>query len=573
MAIKEKDMPGTNIAMKKTNLHSTNQMSMLGLRGKLLIGFGAITVLFLIAIGVTLNIVTATKNNATEVLSIELPMHDALFNLGAQISATQDSLRSMLLTRDDKYRTEFNYTWNYINETTTKINELSSQLANTNLNNKWSAVKSSLTQLHNEQIKLFNTNALPDSTNISGILKSTDVIINNIFNELDGHKNDVNIRSGGMYDIQYNQLHKGAEKIIHDMNVIQVTEYCLTLLAIIISSLIAIFTSRGILKNINVFRQHSSQVAAGDLTQHITLETRDELGQLGKDLNVMTDGLATITKQITGACQNMVTTLEEVKHAVNLQSTGATQQASSINEITSSLDEIEKSSSQTMQKAKALGDAAERTREKGQQGLEAVEQSVQGMKAVRDKVQVIAQTILDLSNQTQQVGEITAVVNALAQQSKMLALNASIEAAKAGEAGKGFAVVASEVKALAEQSEQSTTQVQKILESIRHAAEKAVMVTEEGTKGVDYGTSLVEQTGEIVRNLRDVIHETTIASQQIEAAVRQESIGIEQITAGMNEINQVTTTFVESTQQTNEAINHLSTITKGLKKHVDIYKI
>ncbi|HSW71264.1 MAG TPA: methyl-accepting chemotaxis protein, partial [Gammaproteobacteria bacterium] len=226
-----------------------------------------------------------------------------------------------------------------------------------------------------------------------------------------------------------------------------------------------------------------------------------------------------------------------------------------------------------IEKAKALGAAADRTREKGQRGLEAVEQSINGMKDVKDRVQTIAQTILDLSNKTQQVGEITAVVNGLAQQSKMLALNASIEAAKAGEAGKGFAVVASEVKTLAEQSEQSTTQVQKILEDIRHATEKAVMATEEGTKGVDYGTNLVEQTGDIVRSLSEVISETTTASQQIEAAVRQESIGIEQITAGMNEINQVTSEFVESVKQTTEAINNLSLISHNLKEQVDIYKI
>jgi methyl-accepting chemotaxis protein len=206
-------------------------------------------------------------------------------------------------------------------------------------------------------------------------------------------------------------------------------------------------------------------------------------------------------------------------------------------------------------------------------GLEAVEQSVLGMKSVREKVQMIAQTILDLSHQTQQVGEITAVVNNLAQQSKMLALNASIEAAKAGEAGKGFAVVAFEVKNLAEQSEQSTTQVQKILEDIRHATEKAVMVTEEGTKGVDYGTGLVEQTGGIIRNLNDVIHETTLASQQIEAAVRQESAGIEQITAGMNEINQVTSSFLDSIKQTTEAMSNLAAITKNLKSNVDVYKV
>jgi len=268
----------------------------------------------------------------------------------------------------------------------------------------------------------------------------------------------------------------------------------------------------------------------------------------------------------------MVSTLEEARHAANVQSTGAAEQAASINEITSSLGEIEKSSTQTIEKAKALGEVAELTRTKGQLGLDAVEQSITGMKNVREKVQTIAKTILELSNQIQQVGEITAAVNTIAQQSKMLALNASIEAAKAGEAGKGFAVVATEVKNLAEQSEHSTVQVQKILEDIRHATEKSVMATEEGIKGVDHGTNLVEETGKVVKNLTDVIHEASLASQQIEAAIRQEGIGIEQITSGMNEINKVTHSYVESVKQTTEAINSLVNNIDGLKKYIDTYK-
>ncbi len=328
-----------------------------------------------------------------------------------------------------------------------------------------------------------------------------------------------------------------------------------------------------ILRTAKLFSKHSSRVAKGDLSQYLEVEKESVMTQLGDDLNKMTSSLSTISKQITEACHNMVVTMDEVRRSIDVQSSGASEQASSINEITASIEEIEKSSTQTMDKAKNLGESAERTREKGQQGLAAVEQSIQGMKLVRDKVQIIAQTILDLSQQTQQVGEITTAVNTLAQQLKMLALNASIEAAKAGESGKGFAVVAAEVKNLAEQSEQSTVQVQKILEDIRHAAEKAVMVTEEGTKGVDHGTSLVEQTGDIVRDLSTVIHETSIASQQIEASIRQESVGIEQITAGMNEINEVTSSFVESTKQTTEAISNLTEVAKKLKENIDFYKI
>lgn len=323
------------------------------------------------------------------------------------------------------------------------------------------------------------------------------------------------------------------------------------------------------------FSQHSSSVASGDLRERIKLNGEDNemMAKLGNELNSMTDGLSTMTKQIMETSHNMVSTLEEVRRAVEVQSSGATEQAASINEITASLGEIEKSTSQTIDKARALGKAAKKTQEKGHLGLNSVEESVNGMKVVRDKVQLIAQTILDLSKQTQQVGEITGVVNNLAQQSKMLALNASIEAAKAGESGKGFAVVAAEVKNLAEQSEQSTTQVQKILEDIRHSTEKAVMVTEEGTKGVDHGMVLVEQAGEIIRNLNDVIYDATVASQQIEAAITQEGVGIEQITAGMNEINQVTTSLVQSVKQTTEAIGNLADISKKLKTSVDIYKV
>lgn len=263
-------------------------------------------------------------------------------------------------------------------------------------------------------------------------------------------------------------------------------------------------------------------------------------------------GIARISKRVMLASQAISNTLTEVKYASGMQSTGVSEQASSINEITVSLEEIDKSASQTMEKAKILGQIAEQTSQRGQIGLGAVEQSVKGMKTIRDKVETIANTILELSHQTQQVGEITAVVNTLALQSKMLALNASIEAAKAGEAGKGFAVVASEVKNLAEQSEQATTQVQKILEDIRHGTERAVLVTEEGTKGVDQGTDLVEQMGEIVHSLTEAINETMVASQQIEAAVRQESLGIEQITTGMNEINQVTLSFVNTVKQVSQ---------------------
>ncbi len=321
------------------------------------------------------------------------------------------------------------------------------------------------------------------------------------------------------------------------------------------------------------YRACVEKIAQGDLTQAVETEGNDDLSQLGGNLNNMTKGLARMASEIKEASNTMNATLAELQGAINSQSSGASEQATAVNQTTSTLEEIKATSNQTLEKAKMLGEMSERTRREGEQGSGAVQEAIAGMEAVRARVEGIAQTILALSEQTQQIGEITGVVTNLAQQSKMLALNASIEAAKAGEAGKGFAVVAAEVKELAEQSQQSTAQVQKILQDIRHATDRAVMATEEGSKGVDNGVLLVQRSGEVMHQLNEVIRETSLASQQIVAAVRQETVGIEQVAIAMNEINKVTSQFVTGTQQSKQVSSELGVVAARLRDSVGVYRI
>ena len=549
---------------------SNRMFSSLGLRGRLILGFTAISFILFLAVAITIDKIKNTKIITEDIVQTQLPIYDELIALHREIFLAQAAVRGWVLTHDPKLKTEFSQSWDNVESSAQRIDNLIKKWTITDDLKNWQDIKVLLFALKEAQTKTENAATIKEAT---AILSDENIpIANKILDLLDGPASASGQRTGGMFGRQDETFHDGSKIILDDMNSLEITEYVLLIIGIFISILITIYTVNSILSPIIRFREYTNKIAAGDLTERLPINSHDEMGQLGEDLNLMADSLASITKQITAASHSMITTLDEVRHAVATQSSGAVEQAASVNEITASLEEIEKSATQTMGKAKTLGHAAEHTRKKGQQGLDAVEQSINGMTNVREKVQLIAATILELSNKTQQVGEITAVVNNLAQQSKMLALNASIEAAKAGEAGKGFAVVAAEVKNLAEQSEQSTAQVQKILEDIRHATEKAVMATEEGTKGVDQGTTLVEQTGEIVRNLTEVIHETTVASQQIEAAVSQESVGIKQITAGMNEINQVTATFVESVQQTTEAIEHLTSIANNLKLQIDVYK-
>jgi methyl-accepting chemotaxis protein len=325
-------------------------------------------------------------------------------------------------------------------------------------------------------------------------------------------------------------------------------------------------------EQVEVLLAHIEKVASGDLSETVDIQGSDDLMKLASHLNAMTLSLANVASETRGVAEQLNTTVAEVSATANSQAASATQQAAAISQTTTTLEEIKQTTTQTLEKAQALGSAAERTRQESSQGQAVVQQVITSMGSIRDKVNDIAQAILSLSEQTHQIGEITDVVTDLAQQSKMLALNASIEAAKAGEAGKGFAVVADEVKELAEQSQQSTAQVQKILQDIRHATDRAVMTTEEGTRGVDEGMSLVERTGEVMQALGGVIHDSVMASQQIVAAVRQEVTGVDQVNSAMSEINKVTQSFVASSQQTQSASEDLKQLAEQMQDSINIYK-
>lgn len=315
------------------------------------------------------------------------------------------------------------------------------------------------------------------------------------------------------------------------------------------------------------------EVAHGNLRQRVNAGGHDELSLIGQNLNTMTESLASMAGEVSQASNEIFGTLNQLQVAVNAQSAGASQQAAAVNQTTVTLEEIMATSTQTLVKAQQLGESADRTRREADLGLQTVKQTIGGMEDIRNQVENIAKTILALSEQTQQIGDITSVVTNLAQQSKMLAFNASIEAAKAGDAGRGFAVVAAEVKDLAEQSQQSTAQVQRILLDIRRAADRAVMATEDGCKGVDQGVNLVQKSGEVMRQLSAVVQDSAMASQQIVAAVRQEVAGIKQVTTSMNEINRVTAQFVAGTEEVKVASTRLGDVAGKLRDSVSVYKL
>ncbi len=323
-------------------------------------------------------------------------------------------------------------------------------------------------------------------------------------------------------------------------------------------------------------KQYSSfikRVAAGDLTHVLEVEGDDDLAELGQHLDEMTRSLSSIASNIVRVSHDISVSMEQLNKTASAQASSAVEQATAVTEIGSIVEEITQISQQTLEKATALGESSERTFKEGERGKKVIGEVLESMKALQDKMKQIADTILGLSDKTQQVGVITEAVSDIAKQSKMLALNASIEAAKAGESGKGFAVVADEVKDLAERSQTATENVQGILQAIRKTAERAVMVTEDGTKSVDANLEQAKTAGNIMNSLGEVIQETSMASQQIVSAVREESVGIEQVVTSIREIDKVTTQFSDATEETKQAIVALNQVAESLKESADKYKV
>jgi methyl-accepting chemotaxis protein len=164
-------------------------------------------------------------------------------------------------------------------------------------------------------------------------------------------------------------------------------------------------------------------------------------------------------------------------------------------------------------------------------------------------------------------------VNDLANQSNLLALNAAIEAARAGEQGKSFAVVAQNVRSLAERSKAATVEVQSILSEIQHATNNAVLVTEEGNKGVEVGSKLTSQTGQVIRRIAQEVESGAQANVQIAAAAHQQTAGMEQVGQAMLNIQQATTQALASTRQAERAAQDLNTLAQSLQQAVAAYRL
>jgi len=318
----------------------------------------------------------------------------------------------------------------------------------------------------------------------------------------------------------------------------------------------------------------AERIAAGDLTVDVQSNgRRDEVGLLTNTLALMVDGLRRSTFQIQDATTVLAASATEILASVSQLTSGAAETATAVTETATTVEEVRQTAHISSQKAKFVSETAQRAVDVSHAGEASVTDTVKGMDRIREQMESIAESIVRLSEQSQAIAEIIASVNDLAEQSNLLSVNASIEAARAGDHGKGFAVVAQEVKTLAEQSKKATGQVRAILSDIQKATSAAVMAIEQGGKAVEAGVKQSTETGSSIQTLARSVAEAAQAALQIEASSHQQLTGVDQVTIAMENIKQASLQNVDSMRQVEVAAHNLNEIGQKLKGLVGQYKV
>ncbi|PWK84741.1 methyl-accepting chemotaxis protein [Fulvimonas soli] len=313
-------------------------------------------------------------------------------------------------------------------------------------------------------------------------------------------------------------------------------------------------------------------LAEGDLTVKTTV-SEDITGAIADSVNYAIDELRTLvttinetSEQVSTSAQETQTTARHLADAAQHQAQRISTATSAINQIASLMDGVSKDSAES-------ADVAERSVKIASRGAEVVRETISGMDSIRDQIQETSKRIKRLGESSQEIGSIVELINDIAEQTNILALNAAIQAASAGEAGRGFAVVADEVQRLAERSASATKRIEALVQTIQSDTNEAVNSMEQTTAEVVAGARKAEDAGSALGDIERVSHDLSALIQNISTAARQQSEAATDISQSMNAIQEITSQTSQGASQTAESIGYLAQLASDLRRSVAHFKL
>ncbi len=319
---------------------------------------------------------------------------------------------------------------------------------------------------------------------------------------------------------------------------------------------------------------HDIAEGDGDLTKRVPVGSgSDEISGLARDLNLFIQKMHGALSLVSQATNRLATssielssTADHVARAAEGQEARAVQSASAVEEMTMTAGEVARNSTEAAR-------IAQETAETARNGQAVMTQTVSGMQQVSEAVVQAANIITTLGRSSDQIGEIVRVIEDIADQTNLLALNAAIEAARAGEQGRGFAVVADEVRKLAERTTKATKEIGDMIRQIQQDTKSAVSSMDQGTNQVGHGVELANKTGETLSTIHSMINSTADMIQQIASAAEEQSSASRQIAGDLESMTQTTRETSSGIADSAKACHELNSLAGDLQKTVRAFKV
>lgn len=272
----------------------------------------------------------------------------------------------------------------------------------------------------------------------------------------------------------------------------------------------------------------------------------------------------TLRREVGAAVGHIQSSSAQLEAAATQQASGGREQASAMSEITTTISELLITSRQISESAQRVSKIAEDTADAARTGDATIEQTRASISAIRQQVDQIVQHMLSLGEKSQQIGGVVELVSELAEQTNILAINATIEASGAGEWGRRFAVVAEEIRKLADRTAGSAKEIRALIEDVRGAVNTTVMATEIGAKAVDSGARQFDDATDSFRRIAQLVATTNDATREIELSTKQQTTAVEQVNVAASDTARVTRETESSATQTRQTAAHLSGLSSNL---------
>ncbi|SHI24816.1 methyl-accepting chemotaxis protein [Ferrimonas marina] len=367
-----------------------------------------------------------------------------------------------------------------------------------------------------------------------------------------------------------NQAAAAAESAISDS---RVRTLLVMLLSIVAASLIGFVTIRAITRPLNQVNNALSVLAQGDLTEQLSYPHRDEFGRLVGNTNKLVNSLQGLVKAIMDRSNQLATAAEETSAITAQTTSGIQEQRSQVEQVASATTELSASATQVATRANDTLGEIKLADDEAQQVRQLSVENGETIQALAREVEQASSVIHKLHADSAAIGGILDVIRGIADQTNLLALNAAIEAARAGEQGRGFAVVADEVRSLASRTQDSTTEIQEMIEVLQQGAQQAVSVMEQGQQQAQQSVAKTEEASRMLESIAQAVERVYSAGNQISQAAREQDQVSQNISERLDQIAGIAEETSTGAIQTASSSQQVAQLAEELQGEVRRFRV